>query len=405
MRTITAAPPPTPWELLAQVPHRAYFSAGVSAFVLLALWWSLALPLAGVTAQPSMLVHGVMMPLGIFPPFMLGFVFTAGPRWLGVQAPKGHLLLALGQLTGLGLMLLGFMLGGLWPLAGLLLIFVVWWRATWLWFDCIARAPQGDHRHAHYILLAMLAGNVALLVVMGWVLGGDATLWLVARNLILWGWVVPIFLTVAHRMIPFFTQSVVPTRMLWRPVGMLQFWLAGCAGLALSLTMGFAYIAAILALGLALATGYTALQWAGLWRMGMQLRGACGGNRLLTMLHLSFAWLPVAFTLLALEQAGFAVGSAAVHAIGLGFCATMLVGFVTRVTLGHSGRALQASGLHWYLYLALHAVAILRVVLALLVPAPWLLHATAALWLLLIVVWAAHMLPVYLQPRADGQPG
>jgi uncharacterized protein involved in response to NO len=404
MIAIAAAPPPSPWELLAQVPHRAYFSAGVGALVLLALWWSVALPLVGVTAQPSMLVHGVMMPLGIFPPFMLGFVFTAGPRWLGVQAPKGHLLLALGQLTGLGLMLLGFMLGGLWPLLGLLVIFLVWWRATWLWFDCVARAPQGDHRHAHYILLAMLVGNVALLAVMSWVLGGDASLWLVARNLILWGWVVPIFLVVAHRMIPFFTQSVVPTRVLRRPARMLQFWLVGCAVLALSLTMGFAYLAAITALGLALATGYTALEWSGLWG-GAKLRGACGGNRLLAMLHFSFAWLPVAFALLALEQAGLVGGSAAVHAIGLGFCSTMLVGFVTRVTLGHSGRALQASGLYWYLYLALHAAAILRVVLALLPPAPWLLHATAALWLLLVVVWAAHMLPVYLQPRVDGQPG
>ena len=167
MRTITVAPPPTPWELLAQVPHRAYFSAGVGAFVLLALWWSVALPVAGVTAQPSVLVHGLMMPLGIFPPFMLGFVFTAGPRWLGVQAPKGHLPLAVGQLAGLALMLVGFMLGDAWPLLGLAVLFVVWWWATWLWFECITRAraldSKGDHRHAWSILTAMLVGNFALL--------------------------------------------------------------------------------------------------------------------------------------------------------------------------------------------------------------------------------------------------
>lgn len=395
---------PTPWELLAQVPHRAYFSAGVGAFVLLALWWSVALPFAGMTAQPSVLVHGLMMPLGIFPSFMLGFVFTAGPRWIGVQAPKGHLPLAIGQLVGLGLMLLGFMLGDAWPLVGLSVLFVVWWWSTWLWFDCIARARsadnKGDHRHAWCILLAMLAGNLALLAVMAWVLSNDAMFWLLARNMILWGWIVPIFLVVAHRMIPFFTQSVLPQRVLLRPVSMLQSWLAGCAVLVVSLTMAYTQVAALTALALAIATGYTSLQWA-----GKQLRGACGGNRLLAMLHLSFAWLPVTFLLLALEQAGFAVGTAATHAIGMGFCSTMMVGFVTRVTLGHSGRALQASDMHWRLYLGLHAAAVLRVVLAISGGAPWLLHATAALWLLLIVVWAARMLPLYLQPRADGQPG
>lgn len=400
MRTVTVAPPPTAWELLSQVPHRAYFSAGVGAFVLLALWWSVALPVAGLTAQPSVLVHGLMMPLGIFPSFMLGFVFTAGPRWLGAQAPKGHLPLAIGQLSGLFLMLLGFMLGGYWPLPGLAVLFVVWWWATWLWFDCIARAPQGDHRHAHYILLAMLAGNLALLAVMAWVLSNDAAFWLLARNLILWGWIVPIFLVVAHRMIPFFTQSVLPERKVWRPVLLLQGWLAGCAVLAVVLTTGHAQVAALVALALAIATAGTGLQWA-----GKRLRGACGGNRLLAMLHLSFAWLPLAFLLLALEQAGLAVGTAATHAISMGFCSTMMVGFVTRVSLGHSGRPLQASNLHWLLYLGLHATAALRVVAALTSAGPWLLHATAALWLVLIVTWATHMLPFYWQPRVDGQPG
>lgn len=404
MRTLTVAPPPTPWELLAQVPHRAYFSAGVGAFVLLALWWSVALPFAGVTAQPSVLVHGLMMPLGIFPPFMLGFVFTAGPRWLGVQAPKGHLPLATGQFAGLALMLLGFMLGDAWPLLGLAVLFVVWWWATWLWFECITRAraldSKGDHRHACSILTAMLVGNFALLAVMAWVLSNDGMFWLLARNLILWGWIVPIFLVVAHRMIPFFTQSVLPQRVLWRPVSMLQCWLAGCAVLAVALTTGHAQVAALTAFALSLGTGYTALQWA-----GKRLRGACGGNRLLAMLHLSFAWLPIAFLLLALEQAGFTVGTAATHAIGMGFCSTMMVGFVTRVSLGHGGRPLRPSDLHWGLYLGLHAAAVLRIALALTAAAPWLLHATAALWLLLIVSWAACMLPVYLRPRADGQPG
>lgn len=404
MRTLTAVPPPTVWQRFAQVPHRAYFCAGVCSLLLLAAWWSLALPLAftyaGVSAPPAMLVHGVMMPLGIFPPFMLGFVFTAGPRWLGTAAPKGHLPLALGQVGGVLLALLGFYFGGRWPLPGIGVLLLVWWRATWLWFECIVSAPPGDKQHAYSILVAMLTGNVALLATAAWAVSGDATLWLVARNLILWGWILPIFLVVAHRMIPFFTQSVVPQRKPWRPQAMLQSWLFGCAALVVLQSLAWAAAAAAVALLLAIATGYAALQWA-----GCRLRGACGGNRLLAMLHLSFAWLPVAFLLLAFEQAGFGGGSAAVHAFGLGFCATMLVGFVTRVTLGHSGRPLQPSAWVWRLYLGLHAVALLRVGVALGGGAPALLHALAAIWLMLIAAWAARMLPAYWRPRADGQPG
>lgn len=405
MGVLTVAPPPTAWQRVAQVPHRAYFSAGVAAFMLLALWWSVALPLASVTAQPSVLVHGLMMPLGIFPPFMLGFVFTAGPRWLGTAAPKGHLPLALGQVAGLLLTLLGFSLGGHWPLFGLFTLLIVWWWATWLWVCCISTAPAGDQRHARSILGAMLAGNVALLATIGWVLSGDAGFWLLARNLILWGWIVPIFLVVAHRMIPFFTQSVVPQRDIWRPVSMLYAGLGSCALLVFAALLGLPELAAVTALTAALGSAYVAWNWAG--RPGLRLSGACGGNRLLAMLHLSFAWLPLGFFLQALESAGLAVGTAATHAIGMGFCTTMMVGFVTRVTLGHGGLPLKASDLHWRLYLGLHGVALLRVLLALaggLLPA-FLLHATAALWLLLIVAWAVHVLPLYWKPRADGQPG
>lgn len=400
MGALTIAPPPTPWQRLSQVPHRAYFSAGVLAFLLLALWWSVALPLTGVTAQPATLVHGLMMPLGIFPPFMLGFVFTAGPRWLGTEAPKGHLPLALGQVGGLLLTLIGFSLGGHWALPGLFVLLVVWWWATWLWFSCMNSVPQADQRHPRCILVAMLTGNIALLCVIGWVLFADAFLWQLARDLVLWGWIVPIFLTVAHRMIPFFTQSVVPQRVLWRPHGVLYAGLLGCALLIVADLLALRALTFAVALGLSVGTGWLAWQWA-----GQQLRGACGGNRLLAMLHLSFAWLPVAFGLLALGAAGLEVGSAATHAIGMGFCTTMMVGFVTRVTLGHSGRALQASDAQWYLYLGLHGMAVLRVLLAVAGAAPVFLHRVAALWLVLIVVWSLHMLPVYWQARVDGKAG
>lgn len=400
LRTLTVAAPPTPWERFAQVPHRAYFSAGVLGLLLLGLWWSVVLPFTGLTAQPATLVHGLMMPLGIFPSFMLGFLFTAGPRWLGVKAPTGHLPLAFAQVGGLFATLLGFSLGGHWPLFGLFTLLGVWWWATWLWSSCISSAAQADQRHARCILLAMLAGNVALLATIAWVLSGDTAFWVVARSLILWTWILPIFIIACHRMIPFFTQSVIPERELWRPIAVLYGWQSCCALLAVAAIFELPYLAAISALTLTFSLGYTAWRWA-----GRKVRGACGGNRLLAMLYLSFLWLPVAFLVLALENLGVTVGAAAAHALGMGFCTTMMVGFVTRVTLGHGGRPLQASDTHWFLYLSLHAVAALRVALAVFGGPTLLLHLTASLWLLLIAAWASQMLPVYWKPRADGQPG
>src|SRR5690606_9106346 len=237
--------------------------------------------------------------------------------------------------------------------------FVVWWRATALWGACIAGAPRGDHRHAYLMLAAMVAGNLGILAAAGWVLSNDSSFWLLARNFILWGWIMPIFLIVAHRMIPFFTQSVLPQRAIWRPVQLLYGWLAGCVLLAAAAVAQLPLLSAAVAAAMALAFAYTAWHWAG--RPGLKLRGMYGGNRLLAMLHLAFAWLPVALALQALGDLGLPLGSAAAHALGLGFCSTMMVGFVTRVSMGHSGRPLQAGDVSWYLYLGLHGVAALRV--------------------------------------------
>ena len=55
-----------------------------------ALWWALALATrhAGVAlpwAVPPPLAHGLFMAMGFMPLFIVGFLFTAGPRWLGLS--------------------------------------------------------------------------------------------------------------------------------------------------------------------------------------------------------------------------------------------------------------------------------------------------------------------------------
>lgn len=196
-------------------------------------------------------------------------------------------------------------------------------------------------------------------------------------------------------MLPFFTQSTIGIPA-WRPAWLLHAWLGGCTLIAIGQIGNLLPLTAAAAAGMAGLITYTSLRWG--VRASLQ-------NRLLAMLHLSFAWLPIAFALFAIDAAGRPLGSAPMHALGLGFCCTMLVGFVTCVTLGHSSRPLQANNTYWDFYLALHGVAMARVAAALGGAATTVLSATAAVWLLLMLVWAARVLPVYWLARVDGQAG
>ncbi|MGQ5522152.1 NnrS family protein [Chitinimonas sp. PSY-7] len=394
-----AADPGTGLQRLFAVPHRAYFGAGVIAILSLALWWAVAIAQPLVGSYPALQVHGLLTPLGVFPLFMLGFIFTAGPRWLNVSDPgqaSHHLPLALLYLLGLWLALAGFSYGGRWPTTGLLLMQISWTFATLRWLRIYQLSTVPDKRHALRILIAMTVGAMALMVAVLWVQSGDGLLWWFARQLTFWGLLLPVFVTVSHRMVPFFTQSALPSHTSWRPNWLLDTWLAGCAVLIVADALGQNFIASSAALALAASLGFTS------WRWGLV---ASLQNRLLAMLHLSFAWLAPALLLQGLQSAGVSVGAAPAHALGLGFCCTMLVGFVTRVTLGHGGRDLVADNGYWAIYLGLHGIALLRVGLALFGGPAAYLHLASAGWLLLMLIWAARVLPIYWQPRFDGKPG
>jgi uncharacterized protein involved in response to NO len=82
----------------------------------------------------------------------------------------------------------------------------------------------------------------------------------------------------------------------------------------------------------------------------------------------------------------------------------MMMGMVSRVSLGHSGRPLVADRLTWWCYLGVLLTAALRVA-AELAPVGGtrsaLMMAAAALWLCAFGLWTWRYLPMYVTPRVD----
>jgi uncharacterized protein involved in response to NO len=378
---------------LTQAPHRLYFFLGLTALLSLLVWWWMSVQFSINWPVP---LHGILMPLGVFPLFILGFTFTAGPRWLNLEASPHHFLLH-GLTYFLGIILVLFAsVVGLPPLrlSGFALMLAAWSAVSLRWAKLIIDSKVEDKRHAVALLIAMCGGILAMLCAFLWACGSHIA-WLAARQLAFFAFLLPTFLTVCHRMLPFFTGNVLKNYTVWRPYSLLVTWISGCWLLAFAGIVESNLVQAVVGTLLSLSFANTSWRW-GLFRSFE--------NRLLAMLHLSFAWLAIVFGLQAASALGAQIGSAMIHALALGFMSTMLVAFVSRVSFGHSGRALHASNLLWGLYLMLHLAAILRV-LANMQSNTNLLQFSASLWLIVFVTWAAIMLPLYLRPRIDGQAG
>ncbi|MFZ3289192.1 MAG: NnrS family protein, partial [Telluria sp.] len=128
---------------------------------------------------------------------------------------------------------------------------------------------------------------------------------------------------------------------------------------------------------------------------------------LLWILHLSYAWIPVGFVLLALAELGMVGASAPFHALAVGSTAGLIIGMMTRTTLGHTGRALKAGRSEVAMYWLIQLGALARLSAAVgpdSLQRASLLAATVC-WTLAFTLFAVVYAPYLWRARLDGRDG
>lgn len=124
---------------------------------------------------------------------------------------------------------------------------------------------------------------------------------------------------------------------------------------------------------------------------------------IVVILHMAYLWIPIGLLLLAAAGLGWPVPrSAGIHALTAGAMANMILAVMTRATLGHTGRALNADLPTTLCYAAIQLGVIARV-LASLIDEYYrpLLHAAGGLWIAAFAFFLIAYAPILLSPRAD----
>ncbi len=387
-----------------------FFPGAVQAVLIMLLWlaelwgragWGAPLP----TVIPSTWAHAFLMLYGLFPFFIFGFLLTVYPRWMGgPTVPASRYVAAFGFLAaGMILFYAGLFTSRLVLAAALALQLAGWGVTLHALLAVFLQSPKRGP-HERLLNLALAAGMLGIACFLAGVFSDAPLAFLLARELGLWLFLVPVVFLVAHRMIPFFSQSALMNYMMVRPawsppvmtlcvIGHVVFEIAGLSA--------WRFLADA---PLALA----ALHHSWVWQFRRSFHA-----RLLAMLHIAFLWLGIGMALYTVQSLVLLVtgvdylGRVPLHALGIGFFTGMVVAMASRVTLGHSGRALEANDLTWYVLFGVNIAAMLRIIAEFLPgTVGGILNAlAAATWLASFLLWGWLYAPMYLRPRIDGNPG
>ncbi len=366
-------------------------------YLLAALFAAIAVPVWAVAYSggielpiPGMWWHAHEMIFGFAVAVIIGFLFTAGRNWTGLDTPAGPPLAALAALWLAGRLAMAFGSGAWVAIVDMVFLPV----AAALLLRVLIKAKSRRNYFVGVLpALLALANLVFHLAVLG-VLAVDP---LMAMHLAL-GLIVVLETIVGGRVIPMFTFNAVRGIKQWRD-SRLDWAAAIATGVALLLW----------ALGAGMWAGAVSLVAALLQalRLGGWNPWATRGAPLLWVLHLAYLWIPLGLALIALTQFGVLPRSAGIHALAIGATGGLIIGMITRTALGHTGRMLVAGPVETAAYALVLLAALVRVLSVALFPAALVggVHAAATLWALGFALYLWRYAPFLLKARVDGKEG
>jgi uncharacterized protein involved in response to NO len=381
--------PPDTFSLWALAFRPFYLLAAALAVIAIPVWavafsGGLQLPI------PGMWWHAHEMIFGFAAAVIIGFLFTAGRNWTGLDTPTDGLLAMLAGLWLAGRLAMAFG-SGVWvavvdiaflPVAAVLLLRV------------LVKAKSKRNYFVGVLPGLLALANLVFHLAVLQVIDADP---LMAMHLAL-GLIVVLETIIGGRVIPMFTFNGIRGIKQWRDKRVD--WAA------------------------AIATGVALLLWAtgaGTWAAPVSIIAALlqavrvgGWNpwatrkvSLLWVLHLSYMWIPIGLALIGLAQLGVLPRTAGIHALAIGATGGLIIGMITRTALGHTGRMLVAGPMETAAYVLVQLAVLIRVLTVVAIPAAAVggIHAAATVWSLGFLLYLWRYTPFLLRARVDGKEG
>ncbi len=370
-------------------PHQPFFLSGIIWAVVFMILFLLSYKGVAQIIVAANEFHLYSLAFVVFIQFFHGFLFTTFPRFCSTNVvPKsvyknifmmyqiGSLVYTAGIFSSLVVVYIG-----------VITLLMAQLLAIYTLYNIYKVSKVAMKTDQFWMLIAHIFGAVAHIIfaisIAMELLEVNYSLFFIASPLTVNMFLIFMTFSVAQRMVPFFSHSMVSkdSRLIYIVFG-------GFIIKTIASILGFSIIDAIVSIALSLIVAREFIRW----KMTSKTAPA-----ILTILHIAIFWLPlglflggVATILEVFTQNSFYYLSQ--HLLLLGVLTTILIGFGTRVTLGHSGQSPFADRLTIAIFYLTQVVVLSRAALSIDVfvgaYARWLFDLSVLIWIIMFGLWA-----------------
>ncbi|MCD6212750.1 MAG: NnrS family protein, partial [Sulfurovum sp.] len=327
-------------------------------------------------------------------PAFLAFLFTTFPRFASTPVIEKKEYMSVFSLYYLGsaIFVLGSIASPVLSAIGMIIIFTGHVMGMLILKNIYTTTTMEDKHDIHWILLAMQFGVFAHFLYIVAQLFYMPLMGL-SMEISIYLYLFLLTFSVAQRMVPFFSHSMVGRNdHLLKVVFVLLLLHVLLEGL-------YTHSSFIVDIALGLLIGKELLRWK------LQFPNP---NPLLWILHTALYWVPIAFLIGGLTNfisllTGISFLALDIHILILGFVFTILIGFGTRVTIGHSGNTMQADKWTVRLFYWTQVVVAMRILVSLAVAFGWnymvLFDISVTVWLIMFIAWAVRFFAVLISGK------
>ncbi len=367
-------------------PHQPFFTLGVSNAIIMMLIFFISLKgWIGLSLSP-LSFHAYSLIFTLFTPFFLGFLLTTFPRFSQTPPLEKSLYMRIFALVGVGslLTLLGAFISIYILILGAIMIALAQGYVSYLFYARYQASPAPDKYDIKWIMITWSLGLLSNTLFILFLLGVDL-FHIPSMEVGIYLYLIMLALSVAQRMVPFFSHIMIerhPRLLLY--VGTL-FALKIIAD-SFSLSFGFLFL---------LLAGALLIKEILRWNLPFKQADA-----ILWILHLAIFLLPVGLIIGGISELASLIfhhtfPALSIHLLVLGFLVTIMIGFGTRVTLGHSGNQMRIDTATKILFYLTVALLYFRALFAF-TGYSLVFDISMALWLTLFTGWAVKYFPVLI---------